>query len=396
MAMKTMNLAMLPVWIIVAIQIFQLGVGETFKWFKGGCSNYTFHVNSFRLNWEQSRQLCKKTGLGDLVSIESYAEWMFLKNTILKFTITDEYFIGLRKDHRFRQWKWLSNRSTIPKELPWVTEEPNGFGDCASMYKDYRRDYGKYNDLDCTRHSRIIPGYICESPVDGCNQEGASRGDKRCSCYTFESDLLMSWPIAMGSCKLINKELVVIETEREWKFLTMEIQTRKSGKYDEWHIGLYKSLITGKWTWISGKALTIDKWQDNTPNDNDSYTLMAKQRPPGFKGSFKSIIGNTSRGWICEGITDNCQGVCLRHDLVQSPKAIASTTQRTVSPTQDPARDPEGGKQAYNKDNCFSVVIILASLVAVLSAALLILGVCFLSWRKKQRKGNLVSYLYNM
>jgi len=144
-------------------------IGETFKWFKGGCSNYTFHVNSFRLNWEQSRQLCKKTGLGDLVSIESYAEWMFLKNTI-----TDEYFIGLRIDHRSRQWRWLSNKSTIPKELPWATEEPNGFGDCASMYKDYRKDYGKYNDLDCTRHSRIIPGYICESPVDGCNQEGKS------------------------------------------------------------------------------------------------------------------------------------------------------------------------------------------------------------------------------
>jgi len=113
----------------------------------------------------------------------------------------------------------------------------------------------------------------------------------------------MSWPIAMASCKLINKELVVIETEREWKFLTMEIQTRKSGKYNEWHIGLYKSLTTGKWTWISGKALTMDKWQDNTPNDNDSYTLMAKQRPPGFKGSFKNIMGNTSRGWICEEIT---------------------------------------------------------------------------------------------
>jgi len=130
-----------------------------------------------------------------------------------------------------------------------------------------------------------------------------SHGDKRCSCYTFENDVLMLWPQAMASCKLINKDLLVIETEREWKFMTMEIQTRKSGKYNEWHIGLYKSLITGKWTWINGKALTIDKWQENTPNDNDSYTLMAKQWPPGFKGSFKSIIGNTSRGWICEGIT---------------------------------------------------------------------------------------------
>ena len=107
----------------------------------------------------------------------------------------------------------------------------------------------------------------------------------------------------MASCKLINKDLVVIETEQEWKFIAKEIQTLKGGKYDEWHIGLNKSLITGNWTWINGKALTIDKWQDNTPSDNDRYTIMAKQWPPGFKGSFRSITGNTPRGWICEEVT---------------------------------------------------------------------------------------------
>lgn len=107
----------------------------------------------------------------------------------------------------------------------------------------------------------------------------------------------------MASCKLINKDLVVIETEREWKFISTEIQTRKSGKDNEWHIGLYKSLITGKWTWTNGKALTIDKWQENTPNESESYTVMAKQWPPGFKGSFRSINENTTRGWICEEVT---------------------------------------------------------------------------------------------
>ena len=132
---------------------------------------------------------------------------------------------------------------------------------------------------------------------------GASHEDERCSCYTFQNDILMSWPRAMASCKLINKDLVVIETEQEWKFITKEIQTRKSGKYNEWHIGLYKSFITGNWTWINGKALTIDKWQENTPSDNDRYTIMAKKWPHGFKGSFKSIIGNTPRGWICEEVT---------------------------------------------------------------------------------------------
>ena len=132
---------------------------------------------------------------------------------------------------------------------------------------------------------------------------GTSHGDDRCSCYTFENEVLTSWPLAMASCKLINKDLVVIETEREWKFISAEIQTRKSGKYNEWHIGLYTSLITGEWTWINGKALTIDKWQENMPDDNDSYTVMAKTLPPGFKGSFLSINGNTTRGWICEEVT---------------------------------------------------------------------------------------------
>ena len=144
-------------------------IGENFRWFKGGCSNYTFHAKSPGLTWERSRQLCQETGLGDLVSIESYAEWIFLKNTILKLTIADEYFIGLRRDDRSREWKWLSNKGTSQTYLPWATSEPSGDGDCVDMFKDYNKDYGKYNDLSCTTQA---PGYICEFPVDGCNQEG--------------------------------------------------------------------------------------------------------------------------------------------------------------------------------------------------------------------------------
>ena len=130
-----------------------------------------------------------------------------------------------------------------------------------------------------------------------------SHGAERCSCYTFEHDRLKSWPLAMASCKLINKDLVVIETEQEGKFITMQIQTRNIGKYNKWQIGLCKSLITGNWTWINGMALTVDRWQENRTNDNDSYALIAKEWPPGFKGSFRSITGNTSRGWICEEVT---------------------------------------------------------------------------------------------
>ena len=93
-----------------------------------------------------------------------------------------------------------------------------------------------------------------------------------------------------------------METEKEWEFINKEIQTRRADQIDEWHIGLFRNLTTGRWTWINGKPLTIDKWQisENKPRANDSYTLIAKEWPPGHKGSFNSITDNVYRAWICE------------------------------------------------------------------------------------------------
>lgn len=85
--------------------------------------------------------------------------------------MADEHFIGLRKDDRSGQWRWLSKNSSSHTGLPWAKWEPNGEGNCATMYKDYGADYGKYNDLHCT--TLAGPGYICEFAVDGCNQGGS-------------------------------------------------------------------------------------------------------------------------------------------------------------------------------------------------------------------------------
>ena len=110
----------------------------------------------------------------------------------------------------------------------------------------------------------------------------------------------MKWPQAEGSCKFNNKHLVVMETEREWEFINKEIQTRNSGKENEWHIGLYRNLTSKQWSWINGKTVTIKKWQKNKPQGGDFYTVMAKESSNGVKGSFSSIKGNVDRGWICE------------------------------------------------------------------------------------------------
>ena len=124
---------------------------------------------------------------------------------------------------------------------------------------------------------------------------------KACSCYTFENGTGKgkSWQEANKSCRFNKNHLLVLETLREWEFINKTMKGRTGIKYPEWHIGLFKNLTTGKWTWINGKPLTIDKWQKDKPDD-ESYALIAKEWPPGNYGTFNSIRGDIQKGWICE------------------------------------------------------------------------------------------------
>lgn len=76
-------------------------------------------------------------------------------------------------------------------------------------------------------------------------------------------------------------------------------------------------------------------------------------------------------------------------------RKIVTNFSLLIDPTTT-AKGLKGGEhgQTYDKGGCSTVVTILASLVAVTSAALLIFAVCFYSWQKKQRKGELLSSLH--
>ena len=93
-----------------------------------------------------------------------------------------------------------------------------------------------------------------------------------------------------------------MESEQEWQFITNEIQNKTGNRFDEWLIGLEKNSTTKRWTWINGKSVTIDKWSNAgiNPDPVDSYGLIHKEYPKGFKGSFITFKGDLRRGWICE------------------------------------------------------------------------------------------------
>ncbi|XP_015760615.1 PREDICTED: uncharacterized protein LOC107339810 isoform X7 [Acropora digitifera] len=156
------------------------------------CSNYTFHENSTEgRSWETSRLLCQNSSEGDLVSIEEEEERNFVKNIIKKLPAI-KYFIGLKKDDG--KWKWLTNRTTVDEskgnsswalgDFSWALGEPSGTSirgrkvNCATIYGNYRRDLGRFDDMSCRRRTKNA-GHICEKAVSCTKHERGTRLKKK-------------------------------------------------------------------------------------------------------------------------------------------------------------------------------------------------------------------------
>ncbi|XP_020613552.1 ectin-like [Orbicella faveolata] len=88
-----------------------------------------------------------------------------------------------------------------------------------------------------------------------------------------------------------------METEAEWNFINSEMQQITLPGVNEWHIGLKNQ---GTWQWVSGKPLTIDKWQRYEPSGDGNVAVMSKDYPPGSKGLFNDLNGLYPKPFICE------------------------------------------------------------------------------------------------
>lgn len=128
------------------------------------------------------------------MSIEEFQEWQFLNKTVQNLS-TVKYYIGLTKDKRTGQWSWLSNGKSVNAskgQFPWATGEPQeDDGNCTSMYKDYRNNYGLFDDLRCSRGHRDA-GYICEMAV-ACMNEGGNLTSKVIQSTPIRYDQLFRW-----------------------------------------------------------------------------------------------------------------------------------------------------------------------------------------------------------
>ena len=125
------------------------------------------------------------------------------------------------------------------------------------------------------------------------------------SCYIISSHT-GTWQENRRKCERLGGDLISMETEGEWAFIKNQLRTHNTVD-DEWHIGLKKN-NRGHWEWVSGRPLTINKWQreqrphqlQDEPSGDGPYTVMSKSWPPGTQGLFNDLPNTRRRGYICE------------------------------------------------------------------------------------------------
>ena len=110
-----------------------------------------------------------------------------------------------------------------------------------------------------------------------------------------------TWTENRKTCADKGGDLVAMETEKEWQFISKEIQRRTTSTH--WYIGLTK--MGQEWKWVTGGPLTISKWQDKEPSGDGNVTEMAKEYRPNKQGLFNAVPDLERRASICEILKGN-------------------------------------------------------------------------------------------
>ncbi|KAJ7385794.1 Cartilage matrix protein [Desmophyllum pertusum] len=150
---------------------------------------------------------------------------------------------------------------------------------------------------------------IAEGTTEGVDVSGTGGAGNKCfadSCYMFTKSG-KTWTDNQNSCRDKGGDLVSIETEEEWTFINSQIQTLTLAGSNEWHIGLKK--VGQHWMWVSGKPLTIVKWQKQQPSGDGNVVVMSKDKPPGSQGLFDDVANEHQRAYICEIPQGNRAGI---------------------------------------------------------------------------------------
>lgn len=136
----------------------------------------------------------------------------------------------------------------------------------------------------------------------------------KCVIYSFHHESL-TWNKSRELCQKDNGDLVSMETDKEWKYLSDFIQNLAGSNHSEYFIGL--SNEAGSWRWLSDVSIEVPgqkwRWHNHQPSGDGDCVVMYKNYAAGNnpkakrrKGYFNDLPCNspgskgTNRGFICE------------------------------------------------------------------------------------------------
>lgn len=121
----------------------------------------SFQTSSYFLlrqetSWDRARGLCQNDG-GDLVVIDSEAEWKFVLEALKSKGEEDELWMGASARSGFDgPWEWLDGRSFSKDDVHWEGWGPNDTGRACLVLSGWRGVTNNWLDFDCTYSSKGV------------------------------------------------------------------------------------------------------------------------------------------------------------------------------------------------------------------------------------------------
>ncbi|XP_039187522.1 macrophage mannose receptor 1-like [Crotalus tigris] len=264
--------------------------------------NNEYYFSNTSMPAEKARKFCKQHG-GDLTTIESKQEKVFLWKYAVRYGIYSDSYIGLilSLDKKFG---WMDG-TPVTYEA-WAPGEPNFANEdehCVVMYYDS----GVWNDINCG----AMNSFICErhnssvrttaAPTLPATPKGCSKGwlwfnDKCFQIFGFREEEKKNWSAARDHCKTLEGNLASIPNKAVQAFLTVHL---KSASGDTW-IGLTDKNSEGRFLWTDGSGVYFTNWAKGSPQIFSGDCVFMLRKPERFAGYWRVGSCPAKKTYICQ------------------------------------------------------------------------------------------------
>ncbi|XP_034257828.1 macrophage mannose receptor 1-like isoform X2 [Pantherophis guttatus] len=264
--------------------------------------NNEYYFSNTTMPAEKARKFCKQHH-GDLTTIESQKEKMFLWKYAINYGIYQDSYIGLilSLDKKFG---WMDG-TPVTYEA-WAPGEPNFANEdehCVVMYYDS----GVWNDINCGAQK----SFICErhnssvrttaAPTLPANPKGCSEGwlwfdDKCFQIFGFKEEEKKNWSAARDHCRNLEGNLASIPNKAVQAFLTVQL---KSVSGNTW-TGLTDKNWNGRFLWTDGSGVYFTNWAKGAPSLIDGDCVFMVTKPERLAGYWRIGSCSSKMTYICQ------------------------------------------------------------------------------------------------